>query len=164
MSSSAIQSSADHLTQAELFEISDRVLPGSGLGSYSLAQDIRLIYSHGKGSRLWDVDGNEYIDYVGGAGALILGHSHPAVVEAAKAQFVEVGERVALTVVGDRRGVGSGIETGRREPGERTPASGPTAAVVRGASSVRQPAIENAASVRDVQVRDVPVRDVQRTT
>jgi glutamate-1-semialdehyde 2,1-aminomutase len=87
MSSSAVQSSADHLTQAELFEISDRVLPGSGLGSYSLAEDIRLIYSHGKGSRLCDVDGNEYIDYVGGAGALILGHSHPAVVEAAKAQF-----------------------------------------------------------------------------
>jgi glutamate-1-semialdehyde 2,1-aminomutase len=62
-------------------------LPGSGLGSYSLADDIRLIYSHGKGSRMWDVDGNEYIDYVGGAGALILGHSHPAVVAAAKAQF-----------------------------------------------------------------------------
>ena len=87
MSSTAVQSSADHLTQAELFEISDRVLPGSGLGSYSLAQEIRLIYSHGKGSRMWDVDGNEYIDYVGGAGALILGHSHPAVVEAAKAQL-----------------------------------------------------------------------------
>jgi len=74
-------------TQAELFEIADRVLPGSGLGSYSLADDIRLIYTHGEGSRLWDADGNEYIDYVGGAGALILGHSHPAVVAAAQAQM-----------------------------------------------------------------------------
>jgi glutamate-1-semialdehyde 2,1-aminomutase len=52
-----------------------------------LAEDIRLIYSHGVGSRMWDVDGNEYIDYVGGAGALILGHSHPAVVKAAQDQF-----------------------------------------------------------------------------
>lgn len=36
---------------------------------------------------MWDVDGNEYIDYVSGAGALILGHSHPAVIEASKAQI-----------------------------------------------------------------------------
>jgi len=74
-------------SQAELFQIAERVLPGAGLGSYSLAEDIRLIYSHGRGSRMWDVDNNEYIDYVGGAGALILGHSHPAVVNASKAQL-----------------------------------------------------------------------------
>jgi glutamate-1-semialdehyde 2,1-aminomutase len=87
MSSTATQQGRGALTQRELFEIADRVLPGSALGSYSLAGDIRLIYSHGKGSRMWDVDGNEYIDYVGGAGALILGHSHPSVVKAAQAQF-----------------------------------------------------------------------------
>lgn len=78
---------AERGRQKQLFEIADRVLPGSGLGSYSLADDIRLVYSHGKGSRFRDVDGNEYIDYVGGAGALILGHAHPAVVEACKAQL-----------------------------------------------------------------------------
>ena len=66
----------------ELFRIADRCLPGAGLGSYSLSKDIRLIYSHGQGPRLWDVDGREFIDYVGGAGALILGHSHPSVVRA----------------------------------------------------------------------------------
>jgi len=87
MTSPAIKSPAAASGQRELFAIADRALPGSGLGSYSLADDIRLIYSHGKGSRMWDVDGNEYIDYVGGAGALILGHSHPAVVKAAQAQF-----------------------------------------------------------------------------
>ncbi len=87
MSSPAVNQTTDILSQAEMFEIADRVLPGSGLGSYSLADDIRLIYSHGRGSRMWDVDGNEYIDYVGGAGALILGHSHPAVIEASKAQL-----------------------------------------------------------------------------
>ena len=74
-------------SQSELFEIADRVLPGAGLGSYSLADDIRLIYSHGQGSRMWDVDDNEYIDYVGGAGALILGHSHPSVVNASIEQL-----------------------------------------------------------------------------
>ncbi len=36
----------------------------------------------GKGSRVWDADGNEYIDYIGSWGPLILGHAFPAVVEA----------------------------------------------------------------------------------
>jgi glutamate-1-semialdehyde 2,1-aminomutase len=36
----------------------------------------------GQGSRIWDADGNEYIDYVGSWGPLILGHAHPAVVAA----------------------------------------------------------------------------------
>lgn len=39
------------------------------------------------GSRKWDVDGNEYIDYWMGHGALLLGHSHPAIVEAAQTQI-----------------------------------------------------------------------------
>lgn len=71
----------------DLFAIAERCLPGAGLGGYALADDLRLVYSHGRGSRLWDVGGREYIDYVGGAGALILGHSHPAVVAAARRQL-----------------------------------------------------------------------------
>jgi glutamate-1-semialdehyde 2,1-aminomutase len=35
-----------------------------------------------QGARLWDVDGNEYVDYVGSWGPMILGHAHPAVVRA----------------------------------------------------------------------------------
>ena len=38
------------------------------------------------GPRKWDVDGNEYVDYFGGHGALLLGHAHPAVVEAVQRQ------------------------------------------------------------------------------
>jgi glutamate-1-semialdehyde 2,1-aminomutase len=41
------------------------------------------------GSRKWDVDGNEYVDYFGGHGALLLGHAHPAVVEAVQAQVTQ---------------------------------------------------------------------------
>lgn len=41
-----------------------------------------LFFSHGRGAHLWDVDGNEYIDYVLGQGPLILGHSPNAVIEA----------------------------------------------------------------------------------
>jgi len=36
------------------------------------------------GARLWDVDGNEYVDYVGSWGPMILGHAHPSVVEAVR--------------------------------------------------------------------------------
>lgn len=39
------------------------------------------------GSRKWDIDGNEYVDYYGGHGSLLLGHQHPQVVAAAQAQL-----------------------------------------------------------------------------
>lgn len=41
-----------------------------------------LFYSHGKGSRIYDVDGNEYLDFTLSQGPLILGHSHPKVLDA----------------------------------------------------------------------------------
>ena len=46
-----------------------------------------LYVERASGSRKWDVDGNEYVDYFGGHGALILGHAHPAVVEAVTQQL-----------------------------------------------------------------------------
>src|ERR1035438_7005412 len=44
-----------------------------------------LVMKRGKGSHIWDVDDNEYIDYVGSWGPLILGHAHPEIVEATEA-------------------------------------------------------------------------------
>ena len=43
--------------------------------------------SGARGSRIYDVDGNEYVDYVSGHGALLLGHSHPAIAEAVSKQI-----------------------------------------------------------------------------
>src|SRR4051812_14553831 len=45
-----------------------------------------IYVTQAKGSRKWDVDGNEYVDYFGGHGALILGHCHPQVTEAVAEQ------------------------------------------------------------------------------
>lgn len=73
-------------THDEYYEIAADCLPGSGLGSYSLPDDVRFVIHKGEGARLQDVRGRWYIDYVGGAGALILGHAFPAVVEAVKDQ------------------------------------------------------------------------------
>ena len=44
-----------------------------------------IYVDHAKGPRKWDVDGNEYVDYFGGHGALLLGHNHPSVVAACHA-------------------------------------------------------------------------------
>jgi glutamate-1-semialdehyde 2,1-aminomutase len=50
--------------------------------------EVEPIYiDRAQGSRKWDVDGNEYIDYWMGHGALLLGHNHPAIVEAVQGQI-----------------------------------------------------------------------------
>jgi len=72
----------DTLSHDAAYEIAERCLPGAGLGGYSLPEDVRFVIREGRGSRLRDLRNREYIDYVGGAGALILGHAHPAVTEA----------------------------------------------------------------------------------
>lgn len=55
---------------------------------YILAQGISPIYAdHAKGSHLWDVDGNEYIDWISGIWAIILGYCDSVVDEAVKAQI-----------------------------------------------------------------------------
>ena len=58
-----------------------------------ITHDARYIEPHGiyvthaDGSHKWDVDGNKYVDYPGGHGALLLGHNHPAVLEAVQTQL-----------------------------------------------------------------------------
>ncbi|WP_330350310.1 acetylornithine transaminase [Streptomyces sp. NBC_00582] len=51
----------------------------------------RLPLVRGEGARLWDADGNEYVDFVGGIAVNALGHAHPAVVEAVSRQIASLG-------------------------------------------------------------------------
>jgi acetylornithine aminotransferase len=51
----------------------------------------RLPLVRGAGERLWDADGKEYLDFVGGIAVNALGHAHPAVVEAVSAQIAALG-------------------------------------------------------------------------
>jgi glutamate-1-semialdehyde 2,1-aminomutase len=54
-----------------------------GVPSSFQAADPRPIYlSHGEGSRVWDVDGNEYVDFHNGFGVMCVGHANPAIVRA----------------------------------------------------------------------------------
>lgn len=59
--------------------------PHSNLPGYELFRPIWL--THGQGAHLWDVDGNEYLDYMAGLGAGILGYGNPALLQAVKAQL-----------------------------------------------------------------------------
>ncbi len=74
-------------SQAACYESAERSLPGAGLGGYSLPDDVRFVIRRGEGSRVQSVNGDWYIDYVGGAGANILGHGHPEVLEAVRPQI-----------------------------------------------------------------------------
>jgi len=69
--------------QCSLLEKAQRVLPGGTFGN--MAAD--LIVVEGKGSRVWDQSGKEYIDYLLGSGPMILGHGHPEVSAAVHAQL-----------------------------------------------------------------------------
>jgi len=73
-------------SEADYFGIAEKNLPGAGLGGYALPEDVRFVIHRGAGSRVQSVGGRWYIDYVGGAGANILGHAHPAVLDAVEAQ------------------------------------------------------------------------------
>ena len=64
------------------------IFPGGVTHDTRYAQPFPLYMTHGTGPRKWDVDGNEYIDYVSGHGALLLGHSHPAIAEAVSRQIL----------------------------------------------------------------------------
>lgn len=74
---------------ADLVRRAGKVLPGASLGSFQLPPDQSIVIAEGRGPRLWDVDGNEYIDYVLGSGPMLLGHAHPAVVEAVQRQVAK---------------------------------------------------------------------------
>ncbi len=71
------------MNQSTFIERARRILPGGGFGNF----DPGIIISNGKGARVWDEDGNEYVDYLIGSGPMILGHGHPEVLEAIAQQL-----------------------------------------------------------------------------
>ncbi len=66
----------------ELIALAGEHLAGGATSNWQIAQPQAVWMSHGTGSKVYDVDGNEYVDMHGGYGASIAGHAHPAIVEA----------------------------------------------------------------------------------
>ncbi|MSQ12675.1 MAG: glutamate-1-semialdehyde-2,1-aminomutase [Dehalococcoidia bacterium] len=77
----------NHSTSHRLYEEAKKLMPGgvnSPVRSFRGVGGEPLFIMRGRGSHIWDADNNEYIDYVGSWGPLILGHAHPSVVLAVR--------------------------------------------------------------------------------
>lgn len=72
-----IHSQADWIARARA------VLPAAGFGNF----DPGVVIARGQGSRVWDEDGRDYVDYLIGSGPMLLGHGHPEVMEAVLEQL-----------------------------------------------------------------------------
>jgi len=126
--SAVVHASSPPTRAAELFERARNILVGgvnSPVRAFRAVGGTPLVIDRARGSRLWDVDGREYIDYVCSWGALILGHAHPDVVAAISEQAqrgtsygmtspleIELGEAIAeaLPSMERLRFVSSGTE------------------------------------------------------
>jgi glutamate-1-semialdehyde 2,1-aminomutase len=82
----------DHKASTQLFATAQEHLIGGACagGRYNPLVGRPVYVTRGEGSRFWDVDGNEYIDFFTGSGATFLGHGHPAI-NAAIRQALDVG-------------------------------------------------------------------------
>ena len=68
-----------------LIEKARRVLPGGSFGNFS----ADIVIREGRGGRVWDESGNEYIDFLLGSGPMLVGHAHPEVTAAAQARIAQ---------------------------------------------------------------------------
>jgi glutamate-1-semialdehyde 2,1-aminomutase len=69
-------------------------LPGGVSSSWQTWPPHPIYVSRGQGSHVWDIDGNEYVDYHNGYGVMVMGHAHPKIVEAVQRR-VELGTQFA---------------------------------------------------------------------
>jgi glutamate-1-semialdehyde 2,1-aminomutase len=67
---------------SEMVRRAERSLAGGVTSSWQISDPQPIWLDRGLGSRVWDVDGHEYVDLHGGYGAMLAGHAHPAVVAA----------------------------------------------------------------------------------
>ena len=77
---------AKHAESARRAEDARTIFPGGVTHDARHFEPFGIVVDRAVGPRKWDVDGNEYIDYVMGHGALLFGHSHPYLVEAVTQQ------------------------------------------------------------------------------
>src|SRR5438132_3603693 len=109
MDTERITARAEKIARAETVRLLERT-PGSaalharavrsmpmGVASSFQANDPYPVYlARGAGSRVWDVDGNEYVDFHGGFGVNVVGHAHPAIVKAI-GEAASTGTHFAVT-------------------------------------------------------------------
>jgi glutamate-1-semialdehyde 2,1-aminomutase len=73
----------------EHFERAKQVMPGGVPSSFQLNDPWPVYIKNGRGSQVWDVDGNQYADFHNGFGVMCVGHANPAIANAVKARMDE---------------------------------------------------------------------------
>src|SRR3954468_13545846 len=76
--------SAEH---ERLLGLAAETMPGGTLGYFRLPDDVTLVVREGRGSKVYDVDGREYVAYILGSGPILMGHALPARVAAVAAKL-----------------------------------------------------------------------------
>jgi glutamate-1-semialdehyde 2,1-aminomutase len=76
-------------TSRQWRERAERSLPLGVPSSFQDSPPYPIFFRRGQGSRVWDIDGNEYSDYHNGFGVMAVGHAHPAIVAACSERFGE---------------------------------------------------------------------------
>jgi glutamate-1-semialdehyde 2,1-aminomutase len=71
------------VSEREIHETARRVLPAGGFGNVASP----VVISGGRGGRVWDISGKEYVDFLLGSGPMLLGHAHPEVLAAVAEQL-----------------------------------------------------------------------------
>ncbi|MDQ2622427.1 MAG: aspartate aminotransferase family protein [Actinomycetota bacterium] len=69
---------------AETYQRAEKVMPGGVPSSFQVNDPWPVYLTHGEGSQVWDVDGNEYTDFHNGFGVMCIGHANPTVGDAVK--------------------------------------------------------------------------------
>jgi glutamate-1-semialdehyde 2,1-aminomutase len=75
-----------HRASIEYRKVADRHVAGGVASSWQDSPPHAIFVDRGERNRLWDIDGNEYIDFHLGYGAMVVGHAHPKIVEAIREQ------------------------------------------------------------------------------
>ena len=85
----------------QMFERASKVIPGGVHSNARYIKPFPIFFSKAKGKNIWDIDGNEYVDYFVNHGAIVLGHAYPQVDEAVRKQMesgLAAGYESELTV------------------------------------------------------------------
>jgi glutamate-1-semialdehyde 2,1-aminomutase len=80
-----VNEATDWSSEQELIDKAKRVLPGGSFGNFP--GDI--VIREGRGGRVWDENGKEYVDFLLGSGPMLVGHAHPEVTAAAQARVAQ---------------------------------------------------------------------------
>jgi glutamate-1-semialdehyde 2,1-aminomutase len=84
----------------KLWEEARQVMPRGVPSSFQDASPQPVFADRGRGSRVWDVDGNEYVDFHNGFGVMVVGHAHPKIVDAVSRRIAQ-GSHFAQPVADD---------------------------------------------------------------